>query len=75
MGPSFAHSAVEKDEDWVRYYVNMYVDKYSSSFLTNIFGLRFVDRDMMMRFCGGGVGHFSTQAASDTFKKTEMTWI
>ena len=23
LGPSFAQSALEKDEDWVRYYVNM----------------------------------------------------
>ena len=29
---------------------------------------RFVDRDMMMRFRGGGVGHSSTRAASDIFK-------
>jgi len=26
LGPSFARSVLEKDEDWVRYYVNMYVD-------------------------------------------------
>ncbi|KAF8896765.1 GMC oxidoreductase-domain-containing protein [Gymnopilus junonius] len=30
---------------------------------------RFVDRDMMMRFRGGGVGHKSTRAATDFFKQ------
>ena len=29
LGPSLARSGVEKDEDWVRYYVNMYVDTIS----------------------------------------------
>ena len=28
LDPSFARSAAENDEDWVRYYVNMYVDEY-----------------------------------------------
>jgi hypothetical protein len=28
LGPSFARSAVETDEDWVRYYVNMYVEAF-----------------------------------------------
>lgn len=31
--------------------------------------LRFADRDMVMRFRGGGVGHKATRAATDTFKK------
>jgi hypothetical protein len=30
--------------------------------------LRFVDRDTIMRFRGGGVGHMSTRAATDFFK-------
>ncbi|KAF8810798.1 hypothetical protein BYT27DRAFT_7253415 [Phlegmacium glaucopus] len=51
LGPSFARSVLENDEDWVQYYVNM-----------------FVDRDMIMRFRGGGVGHLSTRAATDIFK-------
>ena len=29
---------------------------------------RFADRDLMMRFRGGGVGHKSTRAATDFFK-------
>ena len=30
--------------------------------------IRFVDRDMMMHFRGGGVGHKSTRTATDMFK-------
>jgi hypothetical protein len=30
---------------------------------------RFSDRDLMMRFRGGGVGHASTREATDFFKK------
>ena len=26
LGPSFARSVLEEDEDWVRYYINMFVD-------------------------------------------------
>jgi hypothetical protein len=33
------------------------------------FVIRFSDRDLMMRFRGGGVGHKSTQEASNFFKK------
>ncbi|KAG2055704.1 hypothetical protein BDR06DRAFT_881525 [Suillus hirtellus] len=40
LGPSFVHHEEEGDEDWLYFYVNM-----------------FVDRDMFMRFHGGGVGH------------------
>ena len=70
LGPSFARSAAEDNEDWVRYYINMYVnDYYFFRFLLALTFLpRFVDRDMMMRFRGGGVGHSSTRAASDKFK-------
>lgn len=31
--------------------------------------VRFADRDLMMRFRGGGVGHKSTREATDFFKK------
>jgi hypothetical protein len=31
--------------------------------------IRFADRDLMMRFRGGGVGHKSTREATDFFKK------
>jgi hypothetical protein len=30
---------------------------------------RFADRDLIMRFRGGGVGHKSTREATDSFKK------
>ncbi len=58
LGPSIARSLSENDEDWMFYYVNMYV-------LTCILVLQllmhyhvsFVDRDMFMRYLGGGVGH------------------
>ena len=32
LGPSFARSILDKDEDWVRYYVNMYVATITSFF-------------------------------------------
>jgi hypothetical protein len=31
--------------------------------------LRFADRDLMMRFRGGGVGHKTTREATDSFKR------
>lgn len=34
---------------------------------TLLFTIRFVDRDMMMRFRGGGVGHKSTREVTDQF--------
>lgn len=34
---------------------------------------RFADRDLMMRFRGGGVGHKSTRQATDFFKKDRHT--
>ncbi|KAF9455458.1 hypothetical protein BDZ94DRAFT_1278112, partial [Collybia nuda] len=40
LGPSIARQVTENDEDWMFYYVGM-----------------FVDRDMFMRFRGGGIGH------------------
>jgi len=68
LGPSIARSDQEKDEDWVRYYVNMYVYLISACLDTELCHFRFVDRDMFMRFRGGGVGHAATRAATDTFK-------
>ncbi|GLB38147.1 hypothetical protein LshimejAT787_0500120 [Lyophyllum shimeji] len=40
LAPSIARQPDDNDEDWVYYYVGM-----------------FVDRDMFMRYVGGGVGH------------------
>ena len=37
--------------------------------LTLTIDCRFADRDLMMRFRGGGVGHKSTREATDSFKK------
>ena len=37
--------------------------------LTLTINCRFADRDLMMRFRGGGVGHKSTREATDSFKK------
>ena len=34
---------------------------------TSSYMARFVDRDMIMHFWGGGVGHKSTRTATDTF--------
>ncbi|GJE92524.1 hypothetical protein PsYK624_086780 [Phanerochaete sordida] len=44
LGPSLARQDDEDDEDYVYYYVNM-----------------FVDRDMLMRYLGGGIGHKATR--------------
>ncbi|KAG6805196.1 hypothetical protein H0H92_000360, partial [Tricholoma furcatifolium] len=41
----------EKDVDYERYYVNM-----------------FVDRDMYMRYTGGGIGHRNTREATEDFE-------
>lgn len=70
LGPSIAWSDQEKDEDWVRYYVNMYVYLISACLILNfaISGLSTVICSMFMRFRGGGVGHAATRAATDAFK-------
>ncbi|KAG5649593.1 hypothetical protein H0H81_002918 [Sphagnurus paluster] len=57
--PSLAQ-AEDKFDDWLYYYVNMYVHsslcQKSSLNLLNLNS--FVDRDMYMRYAGGGVGHY-----------------
>ncbi|KAK2459629.1 hypothetical protein APHAL10511_008357 [Amanita phalloides] len=50
--PSIARQSREDDEDWAFYYVNM---------------SRFVDRDMFMRYRGGGVGHASKRVLQTNF--------
>ncbi|KAN0118275.1 hypothetical protein V8E52_005251 [Russula decolorans] len=52
LAPSIARQPSEKHEDWVYYYIGM-----------------FVDRDMVMRFTDGAVGHKSTQDATKTFSQ------
>ncbi|KAJ3768980.1 hypothetical protein FB446DRAFT_813657 [Lentinula raphanica] len=51
MGPSIARKKSENDEDWVRYYVGMYI--YSFIFVDSLLNNppRFSDRDMVVRFC------------------------
>ncbi|KAJ3524830.1 hypothetical protein NM688_g8495 [Phlebia brevispora] len=44
LPPSIVRPASDNDEDWVYYYVNI-----------------FVDRDMLMRYLGGGIGHRITK--------------
>ncbi|KAF9235589.1 hypothetical protein BU15DRAFT_64686 [Melanogaster broomeanus] len=47
LPPSVTCPIHDHNEDWVFYYVNM-----------------FIDRDMIMRYRGGGVGHRSTREAT-----------
>jgi hypothetical protein len=48
----------DDESDWANYYVNMYI--FVSSHLYYIKTVyRFADRDMFMRFVGGGIGHKS----------------
>ncbi|KXN87761.1 hypothetical protein AN958_08173 [Leucoagaricus sp. SymC.cos] len=57
LPPSIARSSAEDNQDWLCYYVNI-----------------FVDRDMLMRYRGGGVGHKSTRNAVDTFLDDIDPW-
>lgn len=67
LPPSIARSAYWDDDDypdhdWMYYYVNRYVS--FDSFVLLLFYLylfiRFVDRDMFVRYLGYGIGHKST---------------
>lgn len=49
-----------QDVDWRYSYVNMYVSIRTTSAKPNHY-YRFVDRDMFMRFRGGGIGHKATR--------------
>ncbi|KAG6806823.1 hypothetical protein H0H92_009932 [Tricholoma furcatifolium] len=49
---SMARRPEEKDKDYERYYINM-----------------FVDRDMYMRYTGGGIGHRYTREATQDFEE------
>jgi hypothetical protein len=48
-------------DDWAAFYVNMYDLEYFVSFRASNIYSSFVDRDMFMRFLGGGVGHQTAQ--------------
>lgn len=53
--------------EYNRYYVNPCMSIFCSVLFLDIF--RFPDRDMLMRFLGGGVGHVATREAVDKFEK------
>lgn len=50
----------EESDDWESYYVNMYVNFLNGSPFQIVYCLSFVDRDMVMRHFGGGIGHGKT---------------
>ena len=58
------------DEDWHYFYVSMWASCFaiSHSYSAAKAQIRFSDRDMVMRYRGGGVGHVTTRAATDFFK-------
>ena len=43
--------------DWTNYYVSRYVNEPDPLVYLLTYELRFVDRDMMMRYLGWGIGH------------------
>ena len=47
----------EKESDWKSYYVNQWVNFHAVKRPRSPLPCRFVDRDMFMRYRGGGVGH------------------
>ncbi|KAG6881701.1 hypothetical protein C0992_000387 [Termitomyces sp. T32_za158] len=58
LGQSMARKAEEKNVDYERYYINI-----------------FVDRDMFVRFTGGGIGHQITREATQMMQKSmEMAY-
>jgi hypothetical protein len=61
LGPSIARQDDEGDKDWRYFYVGMYVhESYEMLPSLGLMAFRFVDRDMVMRYLGGGVGHKTT---------------
>jgi hypothetical protein len=64
----------DPDHDWQLFYIGMFVFYlliYNQ--LITIPRFRFADRDLMMRFRGGGVGHKTTRQATNFFKKDRHT--
>jgi len=58
LGPSFVRRESDDDQDWNFYDVNMSVTHLlSCSTYRLVLNTSFVDRDMFMRFRGGGIGH------------------
>lgn len=62
-----------KDGDYINYYVNRYNFLLNSlTSRTNVFVIyRFVDRDMLMRYLGVGVGHGSDTRASPSTENSD----
>ena len=59
LGPSLIRRD-KVEQDWASFYVNRYVQTFSFKLSPSFYVLiscRFVDRDMFMRYFGGGVGH------------------
>lgn len=65
MGPSFVRREQDGNKDWRYHYVNMCVPLYILNTCSSYYCTRFVDRDMFMRFRGGGVGHKVTREWDD----------
>ena len=57
LTPSIVHQPEENNEDWLYYYVNMYITKFLLRKQSTNHSSRFVDQDMVMRYLGGGIGH------------------
>jgi hypothetical protein len=57
LGPSIARPDEDEDEDWQFYYVGMYVSPYEHLRAGLTPHDRFVDRDMIVRYRGDGIGH------------------
>ena len=54
-------------EDWEYFYISMYVSSSVGSATHIDIASRFVDRDMFMRFLGGGIGHKVTEHVQQNF--------
>ena len=66
MSSTAARLAGETD-DWAYYYVVTYVPlDLSTKNTPNLTLLRWVDRDMFMRYLGGGIGHLKQDVQSET---------
>lgn len=56
---------LEEEEDWKSYYLNLYgFSRLAPYFMSNV-PHSFVDRDMVMRYVGGGVGHHKVDIPPD----------
>lgn len=67
LPPSMARHEDEEDEDYLRYYIAMYVS-FSRSQVLLITFIRFVDRDMFARFGGLGPGLKAVRSITASFR-------